>query len=774
VKSSTVVEERALRKYRQKRKPESTPEPMGSKGKRTHIYVIQKHFATRLHYDLRLEHKDVLLSWAVPKEPSFDPSVKRLAVHVEDHPVDYADFEGTIPEGNYGAGRVEIWDKGTWVPKDDDVDAALAKGDLKFELQGGRLAGEWVLVRMGEPSEKENWLLIRHDGGKRREQGDQWEDSTTLTHQLCELRTSLPSGAGWQFEVKWDGYRAFLVVDKGEPRFLSRGGNPIPIPTLEKRIAKDLDKPCVLDGELIVLDRKNVSDFSLLQEALSKNRSKIQFVAFDLLRLEDKDLRRTTLTHRRKEMEELLRDVPANTLTVSPIIPGRAAEVQRQACELGLEGIVAKKLDSPYVGRRAPSWVKVKCRSIDDAWVVGYTKLKDSERAVGALILAKADSRGYSYVGRVGTGFDYDDRHALYERLEKRRSDRSTVEGLSAAQRKGVVWVNPEFEVLLEYASITQDGIFRQASYQGVKKKSEMSEAPVQVKPSKPRSSRASVRLTSGDRKIDPVTGSTKQDVFDFYDQMGDWMLPFVKGRFASIVRCPEGLAAECFFQKHIMTGKYKSLKETKVGEDEYLTLQNVTAILEAVQMGVLEFHVWGSKTSKLEKPDTLIFDLDPGPGIAWADVLEGSDILKRQFESLGLRPFYKLSGGKGVHIVLSVKPEMEWDQAKNFCMTFAHEMVRQNPKLFVGIMTKDKRSKRIYIDYHRNGRGATAVAPYSLRAREGLGVAMPVSWDELQSSRSADQFNIRNALKHVETRSSNPWGDFAAAAVSLKRTLNL
>ena len=544
------------------------------------------------------------------------------------------------------------------------------------------------------------------------------------------------------------------------------------MPDLENKITKALKGTYILDGELIVLDKDNISDFGLLQEALSGDRKKIQFVAFDLLRLDEKDLRHTSLKHRRKELESVLSAVDKGTILLSPIIVGGGTQVHKQACEIGLEGIVAKKRDSQYTGRRSSDWVKVKCRRVDDAWVVGYTKLKDADRSIGALLLAKADSRGFTYFGRVGTGFGYDDRQKLFERLEKHRVEKPTLEGLTAVQRKGVEWVMPTFEVLLEYATLTRDGLLRQASYRGEKKG--MSEVPVQVSAARPKSARGNVRLSSGDRRIDPATGTTKQDVFNYYDEVGDWILPYLKNRFASIVRCPEGLTGECFFQKHIMTGKYKSLKEVKVGEDQYLSIANVTAILEAVQMGVLEFHAWGSRLAKIEKPDTLILDLDPGPGIAWSEVLEACDLIKRQFESLGLRPYYKLSGGKGVHIVLSVKAELEWDQAKSFCQTFSLEMVRQHPKLFVGVMSKDKRSKKIYLDYHRNGRGATAVAPYSLRSREGLGVAMPISWEELQSSRSADQYNIQTAMDHIESRPADPWEGFTESAVSLRRTLNL
>lgn len=750
---------RPLTTYHRKRKFADTPEPKDSTREGGGIYVVQKHDATRLHYDFRLEHNGALLSWAVPKEPSTDPSVKRLAVRVEDHPVDYATFEGTIPKGNYGAGTVEIWDRGTW-DSDMDVDRALKDGELKFHVHGERLKGKWVLVRMGPPSDKENWLLIKE---RESEIADakpaEWKEKETPKHQLAELRAALPQEEGWQFEIKWDGYRIFAILDGETCEIKTRGGNKLDLPDLEKRIQTAFPRTGILDGEIVGLNEEGRSNFSLLQNYLTNSRDKIQFVAFDIIRLEDQDLRNLPLNRRRAILEKTWQETKGTF--VSPLVDGSPKSIYATACDLKLEGIVAKRVESRYEGKRSSDWIKVKCRQTLEAKVVGFTLLQNSDNLIGALLLA--DDKG-KYIGRVGSGFDTQDRGRLYKELEPLTTQTKTVTGLTSLQRKGVRWVAPKLRVVVEYADITTEGILRQASYQQMANEIE-----------KPKPAETSkVKLSSPDRVVDKASGSTKEDVFEFYSQISGYLMPFLKDRFISMLRCPDGADGECFFQKHLMAGKYKSMTDASDGEDRNVKFKNELGILEAVQMGVIEFHPWGSKLRTIEKPDQLILDLDPGDGVEWGQILEGAEFVKQRLESIGIEPFYKLSGGKGVHLLASIKPELEWADAKAFCKSLAEQLSAEKPKLFVSVSNKEKRKGKIYLDYLRNGRGATAVAPYTLRARPNLPVAMPQTWDELKESNSSDQFHIGNAMEFLENRLADPWADFAKSAVSLKRILRL
>lgn len=750
---------RPLTTYHRKRKFVDTPEPKDSTREGGGIYVVQKHDATRLHYDFRLEHDGALLSWAVPKEPSTDPSVKRLAVRVEDHPIDYATFEGTIPKGNYGAGTVEIWDRGSW-DTDMDVDQALKEGELKFHVHGERLNGKWVLVRMGPASDKENWLLIKERESEIAEaKPAEWNVKELPRHQLAELRATLPQEEGWQFEIKWDGYRIFAILDGKTCEIKSRGGNKLDLPDLEKRIQTAFPRAGILDGEIVGLNEQGRSNFSLLQHYLTESREKIQFVAFDVIRLEDQDLRNLPLKQRRAILEQTWQETKATF--ISPLVEGSPKSIISTACHLKLEGIVAKRVESRYEGKRSSDWIKVKCRQTLEAKVVGFTLLQNSDNLIGALLLANDKGK---YIGRVGSGFNTEDRGQLFKELEPLTTKTHTVTGLTGLQRKGVRWVAPKLRVVVEYADITTEGILRQASYQNMANEIE-----------KPKPAETSkVKLSSPGRVVDKESGSTKGDVFEFYSQISGYLMPFLKDRFISMLRCPDGADGECFFQKHLMAGKYKSMTDAPDGDDRNVKFKNEVGILEAVQMGVMEFHPWGSKLRTLEKPDQLILDLDPGDGMEWSQVLEGAEFVKQRMESIGIEPFYKLSGGKGVHLLASIKPELEWAEAKAFCKSLAEQLSAEKPKLFVSVSTKEKRKGKIYLDYLRNGRGATAVAPYTLRARANLPVAMPLTWDELKASKSADQFHIGNAMEFLENRLADPWADFAKSAVSLKRILRL
>lgn len=774
-----MASSRSLDKYKDKRKFDKTPEPTGggSEAKQL-VYVIQKHDATRLHYDLRLEHKGVLLSWAVTKIPSTIPGEKRLAVHVEDHPLDYAIFEGTIPKGNYGAGTVEIWDNGTWEPVNGDIDQALAKGELKIHIHGKRLNGRWVLVRMGDPGEKENWLFIKekldHDPVKLNI--PKWTDDGLPKHQLSELRAQLPSGEDWRYEIKWDGYRAFLLCVGGHGGFVSRNGNDLGEKEFANELAKAIGTEAIIDGELVVLNEEGRSNFGLLQAELGIKSDQVRFVAFDILRVNALDLRGLELRKRIEFLERVLSGKLSHRLMLSPAIEGDPASILRTARDIGLEGIVAKKLSSKYSGRRNSDWVKAKCRHADGGLVIGYTLLTGTSNEMGALVIGERKDGKLQFMGRVGTGFSHPQRSEWFKRLKPMEIDRAEVEGLTSEERRGVRWVKPEIAIEVEVSERTNKGILRQASFIREQKPGAIQEEPAMpdADGESPRPRITGVKLSNPDRVIDPNSGLAKKHLFDFYAEFGGQMMPYLDGRLLAMVRSPDGIEGESFFQKAMMQGTYKGFKEIPDEDHKFVTVSSEIGILEAAQMGVIEFHPWGSQYEDVECPDILIFDLDPGPELEWREILDEAEFVRKRLESIGLNPFYKLSGGKGIHFVISIEPELEWPAAKNLCKSLAERIASERPKRFVSVQTKEKRVGKIYIDYLRNGRGATAVAPYSVRAKPGLPIAMPVSWEELLASQSSGQYNLANAAAYLNKRKSDPWEGFFESRQSLIKLLGL
>jgi len=785
-----------LEKYKKKRNFESTKEPAESTKSSGNIYVIQKHRATRLHYDFRLEYGGVLLSWAVTKEPSTDTKVKRLAIHVEDHPVDYATFEGIIPEGNYGAGSVEIWDHGTWEPR-VDVDEGMEKGELKFTLHGEKLQGHWVLVRMGEKSEKkENWLLIKElhddDDNKPPSGGAQWNEKSPASPQLCELRTDLPEGSEWRYEVKWDGYRALLYSENGDLKFISRNGNEIKVPELLKRLAPKFHQTAVLDGELVVLNSKGISDFGMLQKSFKLGGKDTTFVAFDLLRREDTDLRAIPLRERIHFLEKIVHEVSSDSLILSPKLEGGGNSVHKTACKVGLEGVVAKNLNSVYMGRRTSDWIKVKCRQQDEGFVVGFTKLQDHDNAIGSLLLASNDTKGFRYIGRIGTGFNNTQRTSILKDLSPLLVKELPVMGLTKSQSKGVEWTDPKFIAQYEYAEITSDGIIRQGSFKGLSTEStntlpKKDQAKIEKPATKPEKRKepakqskseskqqTNVKLSHPDKMLDTENNITKQQVFDYYSSIGSRLMPHLKDRFVAMVRCPDGLSGEHFFQKHLSNGHFSSLKDVADGENMYLVVPNMEAVLECAQMGVVEFHPWGSKLDNIEKPDYLTFDLDPAPDVQWDQLLDAVAVVKSRLESIKLNPYLKLSGGKGVHLVLSIKPELAWPEVKSFCKSFAEQVSKEFPKKFLSVMSKKQREGKVFVDYLRNGRGATAVSAYSLRARPGFPVSIPITWEDCQKTTSSNDVNLLNIAEYLKSEKSDPWAGFGKSPDSLKQILKL
>ncbi|HJP82130.1 MAG TPA: DNA ligase D [Fimbriimonadaceae bacterium] len=737
---------RNLSKYKAKRNFSDTPEPRGKVGKKGHLYVVQKHAARRLHYDLRLEHRGVLLSWAVPKEPSLDPEVKRLAVRVEDHPVEYGSFEGEIPKGNYGAGKVEIWDRGSW-STDENIDQALEEGKLSFNIEGEKLHGSFALVRMGEPSEKENWLLIKHRD----------LDMEVPGFMLCRPVETPPKGDEWIHEIKWDGYRAFAVVSDGACRFVSRGGNDLTVPDLQAIVGKAIPGDAILDGELVVFNKEGQTDFGMLQATLRSDRKDICYIAFDLLFHDGEDLKSLPLTERKERLQKLLPK------------PGRLrfsdgfenSDLYEKACDLGLEGIVSKRRDSPYRSGRFDDWRKIKCIGHEEFVVGGFTIFAGTRNSVGSLIVGQMRDGKLEYAGRLGTGFDERARRELYDRLEPltRKTPPFTIS--DSKDKKGAIWVEPEVQVKGKFASKTARGIVRHSRFDGV----------LDMPTKAPQSAVTQFKVTSGDRVVDKQSGATKQMLADFYVAVLDRIFPQLQNRPISVIRCPEGVNGDCFFQRHLKND-VEGTEPIPVNDEEYIGLVKPEGVLGLVQYGGIEFHPWGSRIKDVRLPDRLIFDLDPGPGVEWSKVRDGARVLKELLESLGLKTFLKISGGKGLHVVCPIKPELEWDQAKSFTRTLAENLVKSHPKDFVSKMSKSIRNDKIFVDYLRNDQTSTAVAAYSLRARPGLPVAWPILWEDLDNWDSPSEINIANFEEWLDE--PDPWANVDKSAVSLKKILKL
>ena len=809
-----------LRNYQQKRNFHHTPEPEPgrSRGGPGRTYVIQKHDASRLHYDLRLELGGVLKSWAVPKGPSLDPSRKRLAVQVEDHPVDYAGFEGTIPEEEYGGGTVMVWDRGTWEPE-GDPDQGLNKGHLAFRLQGKKLQGGWDLVRMDRASdqEKKNWLLIKKkdaearrappndasdlDGrsvltGRTLEEIASGEDPPKFkpgdlfvvhgarkapmpdppSPQLAVLAKQPPQGDAWLHEIKYDGYRILCVKDRGEVRLITRNRKDWSdkFPQVARAAAALPPDSFILDGEVVVLRADGTPDFQALQNILKGRTSeRAGYYVFDILHGEGRDLTPVPLKERKRILQRLLKNV-SPPLVYGDAIQGNGDRVYDQACRMGFEGIVSKRADSPYEPQRSRTWVKVKCVKRQEFVIGGFTEPSGARTGFGALLLGYYDDeRRLVYAGRVGTGFTEKTLHGLYEKLtsleRKTAPFHDPPTGREAAQ---VHWVRPDLAAEVSFSGWTDDRILRQASFKGLRPDKPAEEVtletpePVQLpasgkNPGRGRHRVADVALTHPDRVLYPEQGLTKLDLARYYERIAERILPHLEDRPLTLVRCPEGHEGECFYQKHLNEQIPDTLLEVPIREKEekrtYAAVRDLSGLISLVQLGVLEIHPWGARRDKLERPDRMIFDLDPGPGIQSEDLVEALNLLHALLDDLDLQSFLKTTGGKGFHVVVPLERRAGWDEVKAFARKAAERMVRTKPDLLVSKMSKAKRQDRIFVDYLRNARGATAVAPYSTRARPGAPVSVPIPWKDLSEDLSPDQFNLEN----LSTFPKDPWPGF-------------
>lgn len=814
----------ALETYNRKRDFEATPEPRGQvrRSKGGDRYLIQKHAARRLHYDLRLELDGVLLSWAVTRGPSLVPGEKRLAVQTEDHPLDYGDFEGTIPRGAYGGGTVILWDEGRWEPLSDPR-KGLARGHLGFVIRGEKLGGRWHLTRMaGKPREKRaNWLLIKGDDDFAREEGDpsilEERPASVKTGRVIEevakeggasetgpaperrppvptkaveagwpgfvepalatLRPTAPSGAKWVHEIKFDGYRIQAHLRDDRATLLTRRGHDWTdrFGAAIGGALRGLDaQAAIIDGEAIVEGPSGASDFSALQADLGAGRTdRFVFYAFDLLHLDGRDLRPAPLLDRKAALAALLEGAP-DVLRVSEHFEENGEIVLRHACRLSLEGVVSKDRTAPYRSGRGKDWIKSKCSERQEFVVAGYVPSSTSKGAIGSLVLGYHDKGGLVPAGRVGTGFTQKAAAELFRRLDPlAQEDSPFVRKLSADEARNVVFVRPELVAEVEFRAWTAEGVVRHASFRGLREDRSPQEitresgGEVQDKP------RPQVRLTHPDRIYWTEAGVTKQGLAEYYSEVWARMGPHVVNRPLALVRCPGGVGGQCFFQKHAWRGMAAQIlkpDDPKDKSDEpIIAIDGLPGLLGLVQGGVLEVHPWGAQLDDLERPDFITMDLDPGPGVTWPEVIAAAREVRARLSDAGLESFVKTSGGKGLHVVAPLKPRAEWPEVKAFAKGISEAMAADSPDRYVATIAKARRKGKTLIDYLRNGRGATAVAPYSTRARPGAAVSMPLGWSELGEAIGPDHFTVGNALNRL-AGSADPWDEFWRAARPLGR----
>ncbi len=872
-----------LTEYRRKRNFKVTAEPRGrvATSKSSRRYVIQKHAASHLHYDLRLELDGVLKSWAVPKGPSLDPAQKRLAMEVEDHPIDYGNFEGIIPEGEYGGGTVMLWDQGRWEPE-GDVRRDYKAGRLKFSLEGEKLHGKWMLVRRGgqrADADERHWFFFKERDEyadpeidvtaklplsvaterdldeiasdadavwgkngrqkksrtkaavKRRTAKTRPKSGKTATRkrsrrmspaqieralkslgakkapmprspsvELATLVAEEPDGDDWLHEIKLDGYRMLCRISGGSVRFISRNGHDWTsrFTGLKEDAAKLPATDALIDGEVVVLDDEGRSSFQTMQNAFKGEvRSSFYFYVFDLLYLNGFDLRPAPIEKRKAILQQLVSG-DDDAIRYSDHVVGHGPATFREASRLGLERIISKRLSRPYVGGRGLDWVKVKASQQEEFVIGGFTKPSGSREEFGALLLGHYDPSGdLRYAGRVGTGFSATTLADVSARLNKLIAPESSFSDLSGrtGEARGVTWVKPKLVGQVSFSHWTEGGHLRHPVFLGLREdkpaRQVRRDAPVstpEVTTMKTTAKRrtasatdsesvvAGVALTHPDKVLYPDDGITKLDLARYYEQAAEWMLPHVKNRLMSLVRCPKGSGTKCFFQKHPGEGPTGKLRRYPVkesdGVEEYLAVRDLAGLITLVPMGVLEIHLWGSTADRYEKPDRLIFDLDPDPAVKWPAVVQAAREVRALLDELGLVSFLKTTGGKGLHIVVPIERRLDWDEAKAFCRAVADFLVAAAPNRYIAKMSKAARKGKIFVDYLRNDRGATAIAPYSTRAKPGATVSVPIDWKELSSRLTSDHFTIANLPQRLARLKNDPWAEIGDVRQSVTATM--
>ena len=840
-----------LKEYRAKRDFSRTAEPddapkshAGRQGAHPLTFVVQKHDATRLHYDFRLEWDGVLKSWAVTRGPSYDPADKRLAVRTEDHPLAYGTFEGVIPEGEYGGGTVMLWDRGTWEPVGDFA-TGMKQGKFVFRLTGERLVGEWTLVRMkaraGE--KRENWLLIKHrEDGQEVPDDDVLETFTTsvgsdlsmegiaqhghtigakdLTTkrppdpepnttdkakpaagnsarkrkavatkrtmpawrepQLATLVGVSPEGGEWLSEMKYDGYRALIGIAGGQARIYTRSGLDWTdkFPSVAAAAAALPTDGTLLDGEIVAFDDRGRTDFSSLQAAIRHGGDMSCFL-FDMLEEGGEDISALPLVERKARLERLVGGA-GGPLLFSQHIEGKTEDVFAQVCKARHEGIVAKRADEPYRGDRSKSWLKIKCGKRQEFVIGGWSKSDKPGRPFSSILIGVREGDDLVYKGRVGS-FEGQTLDELWPLLEARALKTSPFASIPREVNRGARFVRPDLVAEIDFAEFTADGVVRHGVFKGLREDKEADdvvlETPGEAEMSEheTRDTIAGVKLSSPGKVLFAEQGVTKADLAAHYERVAERILPHVSKRLLSLVRCPEGAAGECFFQKHESRGFPKQLKKQEIEENNgkrvsYLYVDDLAGLIAGVQMGTLEFHIWGSRIDRLEHPDRLVFDLDPDEGLNFADVRAAAVDVRDRLEKLGLKTVPMVTGGKGVHVVAPLQRKTEWTQVKAFAHGFATKLGEDDPELYVANMAKAKRKGRIFVDYLRNERGSTAICPYSTRARKGAPVAVPVSWEELSSLEAANLFHI--ADMEARMAAPDPWAEAATWRQALTKPM--
>jgi bifunctional non-homologous end joining protein LigD len=827
----------ALRTYREKRNFEATPEPAGggvaNEGERT--FVIQKHWATRLHYDFRLELEGTMKSWAVPKGPSYDPADKRMAMPTEDHPISYNRFEGTIPPGNYGAGKVIIWDKGVWVPT-EDPHKGYRDGRLKFEMRGHKMHGHWTLVRMngrGEGKRPDPWLLIkerdewarpssefsvvdempdsvrdredRPQHARRRASSASQPDGppagarkaslpTELQPELATLVDEPPGDASnWIFEIKFDGYRMLARAQHGRVKLITRNGNDwtAKLKHLQEAL-ESMDLPDGwYDGEIIMPGEHGPSDFQALQGAFDSARTAdIVYYVFDLPYCAGYNLREVPLVQRREVLERIVERKPHEQVRFSEEFDAPPAKVLESACRLGLEGVIGKRRDSAYATRRSSDWIKLKCHQRQEFVIGGWTDPQGSRTGIGSLLLDVHDDQGHlQYAGNVGTGFNEETLRDLRARLDKLASDKSAFAPNSTIPKKPH-WVKPQLVCEIAFGEWTRDGRIRHSVFHGLRadkpprnivREKARHDAPVDkpaktTKAAKPAAGLPStLRVSSPDRIVDAQSGLKKIDLVRYYALVTALMWPHLKDRPIAMVRAPDGIGGELFFQKHLDRYKLAGIEPLDPAlvpsRPPMVYVAKPEGLLSAAQMNVIEIHTWNGVRTAIDKPDRVTFDLDPGEGVGWRQVQEAAQLVHAFLDELGLPGFLKTSGGKGLHIVVPLKKQFDWDTVKDFSRVVVEHLSRTIPDRFVAKSGGSNRVGKIFIDYLRNGYGATTVCAWSARARPGLGISVPVRWDELGALKGGAHWTVATVHERLD-EGNEPWADYDKKRATLSKAM--
>ncbi|MDO9404898.1 MAG: DNA ligase D [Polaromonas sp.] len=822
----------ALEQYNAKRDFLKTAEPAGKAATRRRKaaalgFVIQKHWASRLHYDFRLELDGVLMSWAVPKGPSFDPADKQTAIHVEDHPVSYGPFEGTIPKKQYGAGTVIVWENGTWEPVGDPREG-MTKGKLLFKLHGQKLAGLWELVRISKPGEKDDrWILFKKKGDawarpradydvitalpdsvtqkplglvedrERRVAADPVRSSAAdvgiepdlseavraklpaaFKPQLATLAAAPPAGGDWILETKFDGYRILARIDKGTVKLFTRNGHDWThkMEALAADIAELGIESGWIDGEIVVMNAQGVPDFNALQNAMGTTKgAQVDYFAFDIPYFGGLDLRRVPTRSRRAVLRKIFdQGTPPASVRFSDDFDAPPGQMVAAACQMGLEGIMLKRADSPYVSDRTDTWLKLKCGQRQEFVVVGFTDRTNAPSEVGSLLLGYHQDGKLRYAGSVGTGWSSADGRQLHELMLKHETDAASVDvndvkpGRWSKRKAGSErWVKPVLVAEVAFSEWTPDGHVRHPSFKGMRsdkpskaitrEKATLAPGGAQVtaKPS------ASVKVSNPGRVIDPTMGHTKLELVRFYESIAEWMLPHLKDRPVSLVRAPTGITGQLFFQKHPetrMSGLTSLDPKLWPGHDALLAIDHADALLAAAQMNVIEFHTWNSTIEKIEQPDRIVFDLDPGEGVTWPMIQEAAQLMRAMLQALSLESWIKTSGGKGLHVVVPITPKLGYEVVKAFSQAVVRHMSKTIPDRFVAKSGGTNRVGKIFIDYLRNGHGQTTAAAFSARSRPGLGVSITIDWDELPDIRGGAHWTIATAREYLSFRKTDPW----------------